>query len=49
MEHADAQGEEAGDSGLPALLRAHGAFDNVADHHDLTGRPRYSTATRRPR
>lgn len=49
MEHADVQGEAAGVSGLPALLRAHGAFDNVEDHHDLTERPRYSTATRRPR
>lgn len=46
MEHADAQGEDAGASGLPALVRAHGAFANVEDHHDLTGRPRYTTATR---
>lgn len=49
MEHADAQGEGAGELGLPALIRAHGAYDNVEDHNDLTGRPRYTTATRKPR
>lgn len=46
MEHADAQGEVAGAAGLPALVRAHGAFTNVEDHNDLTGRPRYTTAIR---
>ena len=49
MEHADAQGEDAGAAGLPALIRAHAAFAEVEDHNDLTGRPRYTTATRRPR
>lgn len=49
MEHADAQGEEAGEAGLPALVRAHPAFEQVADHHDLTTRPRYTTALRRAR
>ncbi len=42
IEHADAQG-----SALPALVRAHGAFDEVADHPDLAGRPRFTTARRR--
>ena len=46
IEHADAQGEAAGERGLPALVRAHGAFHDVADHHDLTNRPRYTTALR---
>ena len=46
MEHADVQGEEAGDAGLPALVRRHGAFVDVHDHHDLTNRPRYVTALR---
>src|SRR4051812_33978371 len=41
IEHADQQG-----SALPALVRAHGAFTEVADHPDLTGRPRYTTAQR---
>ena len=47
IEHADVQGE--GESGVPALVRAHGAFDEVADHEDLAGRPRYTTAVRRAR
>ena len=42
IEHADQQG-----SALPALVRAHGAFDDVADHPDLAGRPRFTTARRR--
>jgi release factor glutamine methyltransferase len=42
IEHADAQG-----GALPALVRAHGGFDEVADHPDLAGRPRYTTARRR--
>lgn len=49
MEHADAQGEKAGEAGLPALVRAHPAFEQVADHNDLTARPRYTTAVRRAR
>jgi release factor glutamine methyltransferase len=42
IEHADQQG-----SALPALVRAHGAFDEVTDHPDLAGRPRFTTARRR--
>jgi release factor glutamine methyltransferase len=41
IEHADQQG-----SALPALVRAHGGFTDVADHADLAGRPRYTTARR---
>jgi release factor glutamine methyltransferase len=41
IEHADQQG-----SALPALVRAHGGFDDVADHGDLAGRPRFTTARR---
>ncbi|WP_279591047.1 peptide chain release factor N(5)-glutamine methyltransferase [Modestobacter marinus] len=39
IEHADQQG-----SALPALLRAHGGWTDVADHRDLADRPRYTTA-----
>jgi release factor glutamine methyltransferase len=39
IEHADQQG-----TALPALVRAHGSFTGVADHLDLAGRPRYTTA-----
>ena len=46
IEHADAQGDAAGDLGLPAVIRAHGGFVDVDDHQDLTGRPRYTTAVR---
>lgn len=42
IEHADAQGES-----LPALVRRHPAFDDVADHRDLADRPRFTTARRR--
>lgn len=38
VEHSDRQGESC-----PALLRD-GGWHNVADHLDLTGRPRFSTA-----
>jgi release factor glutamine methyltransferase len=38
VEHSDRQGES-----VPALLRQHGWTD-VADHDDLTGRPRYTVA-----
>jgi release factor glutamine methyltransferase len=41
IEHADQQG-----SALPAVVRAHGGFTDVADHPDLAGRPRYTTARR---
>jgi release factor glutamine methyltransferase len=41
VEHADQQG-----SALPALVRATGGWADVADHPDLTGRPRFTTAHR---
>jgi release factor glutamine methyltransferase len=41
VEHADQQGAE-----LPAVVRAHGGFTDVADHRDLAGRPRFTTARR---
>jgi release factor glutamine methyltransferase len=41
IEHADQQG-----TALPALVRRHGGFTDVADHPDLAGRPRYTTARR---
>jgi release factor glutamine methyltransferase len=41
IEHADQQG-----SALPALVRASGGWTDVADHPDLAGRPRYTTAHR---
>jgi release factor glutamine methyltransferase len=44
IEHADVQGESA-----PQILVQHGAFVGVRDHSDLTGRPRFVTAVRRPR
>jgi release factor glutamine methyltransferase len=31
---------------VPDLLRTHGRFVDVADHHDLSGRPRFATARR---
>lgn len=43
VEHADAQGESA-----PAVFSRAGRWDEVRDHRDLAGRPRYLTA-RRPR
>ncbi|WP_250281265.1 peptide chain release factor N(5)-glutamine methyltransferase [Frankia sp. CiP1_Cm_nod2] len=44
IEHADRHGSAA-----PALLRAHGHWDDAHDHQDLTGRDRFVTATRRAR
>ncbi|WP_432986369.1 peptide chain release factor N(5)-glutamine methyltransferase [Dactylosporangium sp. CA-233914] len=41
IEHDDSQGES-----LPALLRASGDFDEIVDHRDLAGRPRFTTARR---
>lgn len=41
MEHADSQGQS-----LPRALRAAGEWEHVADHADLAGRPRATTATR---
>jgi release factor glutamine methyltransferase len=42
FEHGETQYESA-----PALVRASGAFIDVVDHCDLTGRPRFTTAVRR--
>ena len=44
MEHADTQGQS-----LPAALEGAGVWEQVADHLDLTGRPRATTAVRRRR
>ncbi|WP_131787581.1 N5-glutamine methyltransferase family protein [Protofrankia symbiont of Coriaria ruscifolia] len=44
IEHSDRHGSAA-----PALLRAHGYWDDVRGHQDLTGRDRFVTATRRVR
>ena len=41
IEHDDTHGET-----VPALLRARRVLTDVADHDDLTGRPRFVTATR---
>jgi release factor glutamine methyltransferase len=41
IEHADQQGVA-----VPAVVRAHGGWTDVADHRDLAGRPRYTTARR---
>jgi release factor glutamine methyltransferase len=41
IEHADQQG-----GALPALVRASGGWTAVADHPDLAGRPRFTTARR---
>ena len=46
LEHADDQGEGAGALGVPAVVREHGGFDRVADHPDLGGRDRATTAVR---
>ena len=41
IEHDDSHGEA-----VPALLRAGGRSREVADHRDLTGRPRFATGYR---
>ena len=41
IEHDDTQGES-----VPALLRSRRVLTDVQDHTDLTGRPRFVTATR---
>ena len=54
VEHADVQGEDAGESGVPAVLRAQRdlapsadpAWTHVIDHLDLAGRPRHTAAIR---
>ncbi len=42
MEHADTQGPA-----MTASLQARGAWSDIEDHRDLTGRPRFVTAYRR--
>jgi release factor glutamine methyltransferase len=42
FEHGETQSESA-----PGLARASGAFVEIHDHRDLTGRPRFTTAVRR--
>lgn len=41
VEHADAQGRA-----VPTLMAASGSWEDVADHPDLTGRDRFTTARR---
>jgi release factor glutamine methyltransferase len=41
IEHADVQGES-----VPAVLAATGDWDEIADHLDLAGRPRFTTGRR---
>ncbi|MGH3438505.1 MAG: peptide chain release factor N(5)-glutamine methyltransferase [Sciscionella sp.] len=43
IEHDDSHGET-----VPALLAARRVLTDVTDHPDLTGRPRFATAARRP-
>jgi release factor glutamine methyltransferase len=45
MEHGEAQGESAGQLGVPAVLREAGYLD-VLDRVDLAGRDRYTVASR---
>jgi len=47
VEHGDEQGESAGARGVPHVLRDHGLWHSVADHPDLAGRDRATTAVRR--
>lgn len=53
VEHADRQGEDAAELGVPGLLRSMRDLDgrppwrDVADHPDLGGRPRFTCARRR--
>jgi len=47
VEHGDEQGESAGALGVPHVLRDHGLWHSVADHPDLAGRDRATTAVRR--
>lgn len=45
IEHGDTQGDAAGAMGVPHLLSSEAGWTEVADHPDLTGRPRFTTAT----
>ncbi|MBQ1040375.1 peptide chain release factor N(5)-glutamine methyltransferase [Micromonospora sp. C81] len=42
VEHDDTHG-----AAVPGLLAGHGGFTAVTEHRDLTGRPRFATASRR--
>ena len=46
VEHSDEQGDNAGDDGVPGLLRTDSRWRDVTDHLDLARRPRFTTATR---
>lgn len=46
VEHGDAQGEAAGEAGVPHVLREHGAYVDVVDVPDLAGRDRVTRAVR---
>ena len=46
IEHSDQQGEAGGESGVPHVLREHGAFTAVRDLLDLAGRDRVTVAVR---
>ena len=46
IEHSDEQGDKAGETGVPGLLRSDSRWRDVADHLDLARRPRFTTATR---
>jgi release factor glutamine methyltransferase len=41
VEHDDSHGHS-----VPELLSADGRWQDIADHRDLAGRPRYATAVR---
>lgn len=43
IEHGDEQGEP---DGVPALVRDSGFFEDVTDHMDWSGRPRFTSAVR---
>jgi len=55
LEHADTQGDGGSGPSVPALLRAwedptgRPAWVSVTDKNDLTGRPRFTVALRRPK
>ncbi|NGN92090.1 peptide chain release factor N(5)-glutamine methyltransferase [Nocardioides sp. KC13] len=44
FEHADEQGPDADNGGAPAVFSATGRWQDVRDHLDLAGRPRFTTA-----
>lgn len=46
IEHGDRQGEDGPDASVPQLVRSDGRFVHVADHADMSDRPRVTTAVR---